>query len=718
MNRHTAVVGRDAASSALVVELARALLSFPPMLAIQRGRPVPYSASARAPRRNAMTTNIPAEGRRGGLALAALVPSEISLPRVALQDTIESSTSGRAPLDDDPVEDPSGGVRRLGRYVILEPVGASARSHVYAAYDPHSGRRVAIKHLERVDAKRRARLEQAARSLVALSHPNLVGVLDAGGDRADELFLVMEFVEGMSLSRWLLRRGHDRSWRAILRRFIQAGRGLEAAHAAGLVHGALTLRRILVTGDGRAKVSGLIGARARADARSMTADEAGNPAREREVELDLTETIDPELLAPEQRRGLPPDERADVYQLCLALRDALDEHEPPRDKTSSARRRRAPRHRPEPTPIWLRRHIARGLEEDPARRWPSMTALLRALERDPARARTRRRRAAAVVGALAGVAATTAWFEQRSVERCVATNSLETTWNDVARASIEQAFSASRADGHATSWRRVERRLDHWARRWGDELDSSCRDRRLLSASADRYDRASCLEDRRDRFVDLVKVLSEADRAVVAHAVEVTDSLAPPSLCRDPAWLAAHATTRREDERVTLETLLPRLEFYARSGQYARGLRLIGPLLESDDDHVRAEALRLAGELEAAVGRPQDAERRLHAAWLLALQLHDDRAAAETASRLAAHYARDRERSARWRALADVMFARAGLLEHPAAVEHHLRLAALADADSRPDEASARRHAALEQLERALGPEAPRVAELRRALDE
>jgi serine/threonine protein kinase len=146
----------------------------------------------------------------------------------------------------------------LGRYVILETVGAGAMGVVYAAYDPELGRKVALKLL-RSDpfvsgavSDPRARLLREAQALAKLSHPNVITIHDVG-TLDGEVFLAMEFVEQGTLRAWL--RAEPRGFRAVLSLLVQAGEGLCAAHEAGLVHRDFKPDNVLVGADGRARVT-------------------------------------------------------------------------------------------------------------------------------------------------------------------------------------------------------------------------------------------------------------------------------------------------------------------------------------------------------------------------------------------------------------------------------------------------------------------------------
>src|SRR5262249_52595555 len=129
--------------------------------------------------------------------------------------------------------------RASSRYKLIEKLGVGGMGVVYLAEDPQLGRRVAIKL---VDPKAsgtlsvsegRARLLREAHALAQLPHPNVIAVHDVG-TFANQVFIAMEYVEGSTLSQWLAER--KRTWREVLSIFIQAGRGLAAAHAVGIVH--------------------------------------------------------------------------------------------------------------------------------------------------------------------------------------------------------------------------------------------------------------------------------------------------------------------------------------------------------------------------------------------------------------------------------------------------------------------------------------------------
>lgn len=141
----------------------------------------------------------------------------------------------------------------IGRYLLLEELGAGAMGIVYAAYDPELDRKIALKLLKHRGGKfsARQRFQREAQALARLDHPNVVRVHDVGV-HGEDLFIAMEYVDGQTLGGWMAeadlaptptgrRLGGDtklraRPWREVLGVFDQAGRGLAAAHAVGLVH--------------------------------------------------------------------------------------------------------------------------------------------------------------------------------------------------------------------------------------------------------------------------------------------------------------------------------------------------------------------------------------------------------------------------------------------------------------------------------------------------
>ena len=309
-------------------------------------------------------------------------------------------------------EGPSVDSALAGRYEVRRAIGAGGMGVVYAARDLKLRRTVAIKMLrpggtaEVAEEKMRARLLREARAMAQLSHPNVLAVYDVG-ELDGNVFLAMELVEGGTLTEWL--RQKKRSWREVLDVLLAAARGLSAAHAVGLIHRDFKPDNVLVGTDGRVRVTdfGLASAAA-------PASRQPSGAREWEPALSLSRTAragSPAYMAPEQIRGEPVDPRADVFSYCVTLHEGMYGERPfPGDSLAELEAAilrgdvREPR-RGNRTPAWVRRTVVRGLRPARADRFPSMDAIIGALEKGRAVARVR----AVALAAAVAVAAALTW---------------------------------------------------------------------------------------------------------------------------------------------------------------------------------------------------------------------------------------------------------------------------------------------------------------------
>jgi serine/threonine protein kinase len=292
---------------------------------------------------------------------------------------------------------------RVGRYVLGPAIGEGAMGVVYRAYDPELDRALALKLLrpdlwaEPTREAHRERMKREARAMARLSHPNVVTVYDVGTFH-DHLFVAMELVEGRTLRAWLAERTRDR--RDVVRVFLEAGWGLAAAHAAGLIHRDFKPDNVLIGSDGRARVTDFGLART-ASPRTENVSRERTPCAGRRGSSSVAAGT-PAYMAPEQFAGRSVSTQSDQFSFCVALWEALHGARPSVDETASPSER-------------VDAVLARGLNAEPELRFESMDALLAALMRREAReeseersARVRRAArgvmiAALGVGALVGV---------------------------------------------------------------------------------------------------------------------------------------------------------------------------------------------------------------------------------------------------------------------------------------------------------------------------
>jgi hypothetical protein len=316
----------------------------------------------------------------------------------ALREPVVSSHGASHDTVSDAGRLPNGAT--LGRYVVTGCVGTGGMGVVYSARDPDLDRNIALKVLRpelSVEARSRARLLGEARAMAQLSHPNVVPVYDVGV-LDDHVFIAMELVDGVTLRRKL-----DRStpWRTVVQIYLQAARGLGAAHAAGLVHRDFKPDNVLYGTDGRIRVVdfGLVAAD------PLEPVPPGSPPRANiGTGIETTAGVvlgTPAFMAPEAMRGEVTDPRADQFSFCVALYHGLYGVYPHTGATLAERADQISRgaiKKPVNTQVPDRvfRILSRGLRAKPEDRFPSMEALVVALEHAVA---PRGRRIAAIAAA-------------------------------------------------------------------------------------------------------------------------------------------------------------------------------------------------------------------------------------------------------------------------------------------------------------------------------
>ena len=144
---------------------------------------------------------------------------------------------------------------RVGGYRLDQLLGRGGMGEVHLGFDEWLDRRVAVKLLRegrRDQDRARALMEREAKALARLSHPNVVHVYEVG-EHDGQIFIAMEYVEGRTL-RAYLQQDPRPSWRAIVGVFIEAGRGLLAAHEVGIVHRDFKPDNVIIGTDGHPRV--------------------------------------------------------------------------------------------------------------------------------------------------------------------------------------------------------------------------------------------------------------------------------------------------------------------------------------------------------------------------------------------------------------------------------------------------------------------------------
>ncbi|KIG16053.1 High-affnity carbon uptake protein Hat/HatR [Enhygromyxa salina] len=625
---------------------------------------------------------------------------------------------------------------RIGRYMIVEVVGSGGVGMVYAAYDPALDRKVALKQLRRSKTigqteavnQRRGRLRREAQALARLSHPNVVPVYEVA-TFDDQIYVVMEFVEGLTLSGWLA--AEPRTWSEVVGMYVQAGRGLAAAHAADIVHRDFKPDNVRVGTDGRVRVLdfGLAsplreaedaeGVRARlqelVDQSERSLDEdswtdsaegsgdggSGSGLVTREGQVMGT----PAYMPPEQASGGHVDARSDQFSFCVALYEAIYGTRPFRGRFDNPRRfrdlsraRTLPGNRPEDLPVEIERVLIRGLSLVPDRRFESMDALL--AELTGVATGPRRLWWVPMLIMLLAIVSVVAFYERRAGPKPVCDDGmgmLEGVWDEAANERLGAAVVRSNKPYARATWDSVAARFDDWVQQWSRARQRACEATHLQG------DQSLALLERRIACLDLQLVRVESMVAVLRRLEdrpdELLERLTPLELPSVESCAAANVLERSPLEpnqaeiaaqASSIREALAGVEGLTNAGEYAQAIAQAEQVLAQaralDFDPVTAEALLALG---LAVDRQRAQEQRgedllREAAWTAQRSGHDSvliRAAAALADTLGSDQAK-LELANTWGSLARATFVKHG--EDPgieAEVREHLGKLAMAAGD-------------------------------------
>ncbi|PRQ03857.1 Serine/threonine-protein kinase PrkC [Enhygromyxa salina] len=616
----------------------------------------------------------------------------------------------------------------VGRYVILERLGAGGMGEVFAARDTELDRDIALKLIRtrtsgRDGAARREceRLRSEAQALARLSHPNVVQVFEVG-DHCGRTFLAMELVHGPTLGEWT-----PGSLAEAVEVYAQAGRGLAAAHAAGLAHRDFKPGNALLGADGRVRVVdfGLAVAKHLVHEVASTVgddsddgDDSGDRGPLGSGSLAGPGTLP--YMAPEQAFMGKGGAAGDQFSFCVALFEAVYGARPfPAVgvmellyKLDTCTIEYPPS--PPPVPRWLRRVLQKGLARRPEDRFESMDALVAELTRD----RRRLWRRATFAAIVAGVTALTMSIASVGGEAELAAEAPEAelagVWDDQRRAQLSLAFERVEGSWAAGSEAAVLAGLDHWSQRWL----SAARDRHGLEDPLAGRAVTICLASQRTHAGVTIDALIHGDAVLLEGAVAAVDALPEPGRCAAaPRVLGPGSLALVEPERLVSELRelasaaaqrgLGHYEL-ARAGADAVLRRAPG------GGPVELAALRQRGLAELGAGRRQAGIRDLVEATTLAVRSGDRRTEAEVwvdlawASRELDNLALRRERLGYARAHVEALLAAGDSSE----ADRHARMldsrVVLATALDRLDEPTAAAHegeaealllAGLDQLE-------------------
>lgn len=536
---------------------------------------------------------------------------------------------------------PDPGVR-IGRYHVLGQLGAGGMGSVYAAFDPDLDRKLAIKVLSGHEAEagpsRDAladRLAAEARALARLSHPNVLPIFDFGID-GDRMYIAAELVAGANLRTWLEDVAPGlapaaRQYRAVAI-MREVGEGLAAAHAAGIVHRDVKPENLMLGADGRVRVVDFGLALDDSTGAEHGLGRASGTAK---------------YMAPEQRKGGAVDAASDQFAFCLTLYELVSGALP---QSRADAKGGTEHHDDMRMPSWLRALIQRGLCDDPRERFPSMQALLEAMDKGSKALERRRTRQlnsllvffmfSCVVGAL--------WVLARGAgDPCAArVMRLADPWLGGDREASLVAFRAARMDTGEQTWYAVTKLMSSKMAQWQRASLENCasrRERGFRAGSGVAIDlERSCLAQQRAGISALAESLSDADEEMIAGALAAAQKLPRAQQCLDngvevaPGEMALSPTVRADVSEIRAG--LAKARVWATTSRFvqaeARALRELDAARALDFSALEAEAEVALADIYYEWGRNYQSHDYLWSAYHRATALGYDGVAARATALL------------------------------------------------------------------------------------
>lgn len=556
-----------------------------------------------------------------------------------LEKSMAFSAVRRALLGE--TENRDGATGDLGKYRILARLGAGGMGAVFAAWDPELERRVALKVLTggREPHEERNLIMREAKAAAQLAHPNVVTVFEVGIAQ-DRVFLAMEYVPGPTLRAWVDQTPTASARIAVL---LQAGRGLAAAHAQGLVHRDFKPDNVLVDETGQAKVVDFGLAQSSQEFLTHRADA---PRTDEDRAAPITQTGPrsgtPDYMAPEQLQGHCANARSDQFAFAVTAWELLC-GERPFDTNEHVG---TPRGRPvSGVPRGVTQALTRALSAAPADRFGSMQALLRELDPVP-RAEHRSRLVLGGAGLLS-VGAFAWGLAARSPttgSQCTgAPARLDGIWDDERRAHYAAAFATAEAPDEAL-WTTTSQVLSDYAETWVAASTDACEATRIRGEQSDEVFTLQnrCLHGRLRSFRALTERLPDLDAAAMRRAPDAARALPSIEACQNPEHLTALVAPPPQDIADEVEAVRERLasvEAAEALGQYKRVGETMPSVLEDalklDDRALHAEATYWDGRVLQRMRESDKARSSLEQAALHAMASRHDRVLAEALGLLA-----------------------------------------------------------------------------------